>query len=51
MERRSRCAEMNDRRSSPWTVGGIRVPELERSRAWLTEVVAVAAVTAEARRV
>ena len=54
MERRSRCAAMNVRRSSPWTVGGIRVPEFERSRfAW--EGIAdgledVAALTAEAKR-
>lgn len=36
MERRSRWATMNVSRSSPWTVGGMSVPEFERSRvAWL----------------
>jgi hypothetical protein len=55
MERRSRCAAIKVKRSSPWTVGGISVPELERSRvAWFEGPVAgledVAALTAEARR-
>ena len=54
MERRSRWAAMNVRRSEPSTVGGIKTPELERSRGcWpvLGPAVAdVAALTAEARR-
>ncbi len=53
MDRRSRCAVMNVRRSSPLIVGGISVPEFERSRAWfalLGPAADVAAVTALARR-
>jgi hypothetical protein len=50
--RRSRCAEMNDNLSAPWTVGGISVPEFERFWAGEREVVSrdVAAETADARR-
>lgn len=57
IERRSRWAEMNDKRSAPWTDGGIRVPELERfctpvdgERELVVGSRDVAAVTAEARR-
>lgn len=55
MERRSRCAAMNVSLSSPWTVGGIKIPEFERSWvAWFEGMVAgledVAAPTADARR-
>lgn len=53
MERRSRCAEMKERRSSPCTDGGMRVPEFERSCAAVERELGgevVAAETAEARR-
>lgn len=53
MDRRSRWAVMNVRRSSPLIVGGINIPEFERSRAWfvlLGPAAEVAAVTALARR-
>ena len=53
IDKRSRCAVMNVRRSSPLIVGGISVPEFERSRAWfvlLGPAAEVAAVTALASR-
>lgn len=51
MESFSRWAAMKVRRSSPSMVGGISIPEFERSRAWVAaELGPVAALTAEARR-
>lgn len=52
MESLSRCAAMKESRSSPWTLGGISVPEFDRSRVELVIPPSreVAALTAEARR-
>jgi hypothetical protein len=50
MERRSRWAAMNVRRSSLSMVGGINIPEFERSRACVLDEGPVAALTALARR-
>jgi hypothetical protein len=54
IDKRSRCAAINERRSSPCTVGGMSVPALEASGGWVPEVVGgleeVAALTADARR-
>lgn len=51
MAKRSRCADMKDRRSAPLTEGGISVPEFDRLRGWGEEAEwEVAALTAEASR-
>lgn len=55
MDRRSRWADIKERRSSPRTEGGIRVPEFERfcvvgERVLVWGDAEVAAETAEARR-
>jgi hypothetical protein len=55
MDNLSRWAYIHDKRSVPWIVGGIRVPELLKSRSWgcakLEVEAEVAADTADASRV